>query len=740
MADYIKYKKLKQHDPDDGKRKHISPYIENSFVGEDHIRGEKEIIITEGMPDWISAVDKGFAAVSPVTTRFKDDDIKRLAEITAGAESIYIINDNETNQAGYKGALETGKYLSKTGKNIYLVELPRPEGKDKIDLNEYLRDHTADELRDLMSESKTVLEILIDSLPEDLPKALPELRNDILPILIELDGTLQDYYSKLSSQKIGSTVPNIKKEIEQAKKRKAEKEKAEDVKPVDPEILKQAEQIAKDPGLLKKRIDLVNLSGIVGERNVIAMIFACMDSRLLPDDNVNPNTLNVKIAGHSGSGKSCIVKSCLTLYPESVYKLITSASEKALYRMSTDMKHKALIFAEGFQFQSNNGQDSEMVYTVRCLLSEGRVSYLVTEKKEDGTLETAERKLEGPTSFLTTTIKEKLEDQLEDRLFTIHPDESMEQSMNIIRASANRKAGLIYEIDIKTINAWKTFHENLNPIQIVIPYAPAIADYINKNGKPPISIRRAYNRVLSVIQAITCAYQHQRKTDTNNRKVAEIADYWMALQIVKEAFKENLGQQNIKNNKRIEHIRDNEPVNYNELKAVWGISKPAVSQWVSARIKEGVLVRCDDCGNELDGSSESRSLIKSGKSYVKVSDEYADDEAIGLPSPYELSGDDEWSASGKQLHKYDLKIDHQVLSSIKPVLNDQLNTSDEDERVNNISDSDDTDAGIKVLSEDPEDNDNIIELNEKKQIVDDEDELMEWLGLGTSKNRKSASS
>ena len=169
--EYIKYKKLRTHDPNDPKRKHISKFIQNdSFMGEDNIRGAGEIIITEGAPDWVSAVDKGFAAISPVTTNFRDEDLEKLELLTRQAKSIYIINDNEENQAGLNGALKTGKYLTKNGRNVFLVELPRPDGVNKIDLNEYFRDYTADNLRDLMKKAKSVLEIMIYKLPNDFLK------------------------------------------------------------------------------------------------------------------------------------------------------------------------------------------------------------------------------------------------------------------------------------------------------------------------------------------------------------------------------------------------------------------------------------------------------------------------------------------------------------------------------------------------------------------------------------------
>ena len=83
-VEFVKYKKLRRQDLSDEKRKHISKFIgTETFMGEDSIRGAKEIIITEGAPDWVSAVDHGFAAISPVTTNFREEDFEKLAQLTA---------------------------------------------------------------------------------------------------------------------------------------------------------------------------------------------------------------------------------------------------------------------------------------------------------------------------------------------------------------------------------------------------------------------------------------------------------------------------------------------------------------------------------------------------------------------------------------------------------------------------------------------------------------------------------
>jgi len=90
-----------------------------TFMGSDAIRGAKEIIITGGAPDWVSVVDHGFAALSPVTTNFRDEDLEKLAQSVASAEAVYIINDKEENQAGLVGAMKTAKHLALCGHNVY---------------------------------------------------------------------------------------------------------------------------------------------------------------------------------------------------------------------------------------------------------------------------------------------------------------------------------------------------------------------------------------------------------------------------------------------------------------------------------------------------------------------------------------------------------------------------------------------------------------------------------------------
>lgn len=668
---FIKYKKLRTHDPNDERKKLISRFIQNdTFMGEDTIRGKKEIIITEGAADWVSAVDRGFAAISPVTTNFREQDLERLSNLIDVAEAVFIINDSEENQAGKKGALKTAKYLSLRGRNIFIVELPRPAGTSKIDLNEYLLNHTADDLRKLMDFAKSYLEILIDDLPSKYIRAQPIIRDEIAPILINLDKGLFEHWVEIIRKQAGTNHRAINADIEYAREHEALKQSQEGGINIDPEVEKLSKDISMNPLSFKHRLDMVNQLGVVGERGTLAMYYVSLDSRLLPPNYASPNTLSIKNAGHFGAGKSFALMMALEFYPESSYKLITNGSAKSIYYMKGGLKNKALIVTEGFQFQENRAGDSELVFAVRSLISEGRVRYPTVEKDENGNLITVEKIIEGPTAFTTTTNLESLEPQLEDRLFTIHPDESLEQTKKIIRKTAEIKAGNMPILDKKIFAAWKLFHKSLKPVDVIIPYSEKIALFITQRENIPIATRRAFNRVMSVIQAITCFYQNQRQKDGQGRIVAEISDFSMALQIVNEAFKENMGDQSKKTEERLEMIKKADKILPNELAKKLGISVSAISQWSNKKIEEGILIWSDQYLQPFENDTELKKAKHSGKAYLRISGAYTPVNVSGLPTPFDLTDDIEWTPNGRLYALYDLELE------IKPEIEGESNNDD----------------------------------------------------------------
>jgi hypothetical protein len=109
------------------------------IFGLDSVVPGKPVIVTEGVTDAIIAQQAGYACVSPVTTRFKEEHAPLVVEACRRAGRVYIIMDSETDEAGLRGAVSTGMEMVRRGLYPYLGLIPRPDDIDKIDLNDYVR-------------------------------------------------------------------------------------------------------------------------------------------------------------------------------------------------------------------------------------------------------------------------------------------------------------------------------------------------------------------------------------------------------------------------------------------------------------------------------------------------------------------------------------------------------------------------------------------------------------------------
>jgi len=190
-VDYQKAKYKKSLTKSD-KHPYVHPSVRNDvFYGEDSARhGGKLCIVTEGVTDAGSALMHGFCCISPVTVRFRDQDHDKLIDLTKDFELVAIINDAEepkidprtgrVSQPGLEGALKTAAALYRAGRNVKIVQLPKPDGAAKIDLNEYLRDNSKADLEKLIKGSLSYVEFLIERVPRDI--AIDELDQSLLPI------------------------------------------------------------------------------------------------------------------------------------------------------------------------------------------------------------------------------------------------------------------------------------------------------------------------------------------------------------------------------------------------------------------------------------------------------------------------------------------------------------------------------------------------------------------------------
>ena len=159
-----KYKKLLTHND---KHPYVSEYVRNdTFYGVDSLRDATDwCLITEGVTDCIMAMQARVPCISPVTVTFRKADHNRILKLVKRFDTVYICNDNETNNAGSKGAISTGEFLEANGITTRLVTLPRPDGVEKIDLAEYLRDHIAEDFKALFDTAVSVWTVKLSRQP-----------------------------------------------------------------------------------------------------------------------------------------------------------------------------------------------------------------------------------------------------------------------------------------------------------------------------------------------------------------------------------------------------------------------------------------------------------------------------------------------------------------------------------------------------------------------------------------------
>lgn len=179
-----KYKKLLTHSDE---HSYVSPTVRNDFFfNEDAARGADELVITEGTPDCISAMQAGVACISTSTTSFRGQDLPRLLELSRHAKRIIICNDAEKSGAGEIAAAALAAALWNQSREVCIATIPRPDGIEKIDVNELVIAHGPQALRAVLSEAKSYPDYLLDRIPADVPK--PDLDRLLEPVLLSLTG------------------------------------------------------------------------------------------------------------------------------------------------------------------------------------------------------------------------------------------------------------------------------------------------------------------------------------------------------------------------------------------------------------------------------------------------------------------------------------------------------------------------------------------------------------------------
>jgi len=351
---------------------------------------------------------------------------------------------------------------------------------------------------------------------------------------------------------------------------------------------------------------------VVGERTNSELLYLALTSRLL--DKI----VSVAVEGPSSGGKSFLVRSVVGFFPETATYQFTSFSEKTLYYTEEPLSHRHLVLTEA----AGGGEVQE--YTIRTLLSEGRLEYEFVEKTSEG-LRARRLCKEGPTGFVTTTTRDKLHAENETRYLSLVVKDTREQTRRVFRAIAEESAE---EPDRERWRALQTWLEG-GERRVTIPYAGALAE---KMGDVAVRLRRDFSVVLSLIKSHALLHRATRERDEHGRIVATLADYSRVRDLVSGLIAEGVEATVPKTIRETVETVDNVIDGWGEehatIKAVaedLEIDKAAASRRVRTAIGRGYLKNLED--------------RKGHPARIVLAESMPEDQEI-LPTPEELEGVD----------------------------------------------------------------------------------------------------
>jgi hypothetical protein len=216
----------------------------------------------------------------------------------------------------------------------------------------------------------------------------------------------------------------------------------------------------------------------------------------------------------------------MSFFSDSAYWFFLSMSERTLFYTEEPLAHRHIILSEA----AGIGDFQE--YVIRTLLSEGFLEYEFVEKTSEGLRPRRIRK-DGPTGFITTTTRDRLNTENETRYLSITVTDTREQTRRVFRALAEERAE---EPDRGRWHALQTWLDGAEH-HVSIPYAGSLAE---RMGDVAVRLRRDFSVVLSLIKAHAVLHQASRERDTEGRVVATLADYARVRELVSGLISEGV--------------------------------------------------------------------------------------------------------------------------------------------------------------------------------------------------------
>ena len=313
---------------------------------------------------------------------------------------------------------------------------------------------------------------------------------------------------EVSTLTISHAIAGLTKELEAYRQQKREEkrqgEKKQELKSIDrfsQEQMQKAKGFLQSKDLTTRTHELLNNLGMVGQGDNATLLFFIFLTRLFK------NPLHAIVMGSSGSGKTHLLQGVAGTIPKQHINVTTSLSENTLYYTPKDfLKHKILL-------QEDLDGAYNALLPLRELMSNQEISRFSTKtNSRTGDSKQVYLHVEGPVCVAGATTRDRVYEDNANRSFLLQVQEDPRHEAQVLEYQGKVAAGLInvkqYE---KTINLLKACQLQLDPMEVVIPFAP-------KLQLPPHVFKkmRTKNHYLTLVKSITLWNQKQRKRITDS--------------------------------------------------------------------------------------------------------------------------------------------------------------------------------------------------------------------------------
>ncbi len=209
------------------------------------------------------------------------------------------------------------------------------------------------------------------------------------------------------------------------------------------------------------------------------------------------------IQSTSAAGKTTLMDAVLAMFPEEDRVKYSAMTGQSLYYLGeTDLQQKILAIVE-------EAGAEKASYALKLLQSEGELTIASTGKDPaTGRMETQEYHVAGPTTIFLTTTAVDIDEELQNRCFTLSVDKSREQTERI--HALQRQARTLEGLQLRhrrqqLLKLLRNAQRLLRPVDVVNEYATALTFTAERTRT-----RRDHDKYLTLIETIALLHQYQR--------------------------------------------------------------------------------------------------------------------------------------------------------------------------------------------------------------------------------------